>query len=90
MRLKTYKDGVSYCIRDLNAPFDNNQAERDVRNVKTKCKIAGFFRSEEGAKDYLRIMSYINTGMKQGINAYKSLSAALAGNADIILGHGSE
>ena len=90
MRLKTYKDAVSYYIRDFDVPFDNNQAERDVRNVKTKSKIAGSFRSEKGAKDYLRIISYINTAKKHGIDAYKALSAAFAGNADIIFGQGSE
>ena len=65
--------------------FDNNQAERDVRNVKTKTKVAGCFRTESGAQDYLDVMSYIRTGRKHGVSAYKALTAAFAGNTGIVL-----
>ena len=71
-------------------PFDNNQAERDVRNVKTKTKVSGCFRSVKGAQDYLKIMSFISTGNKHGINAFDALTSAFSGNAKIILGEGSE
>ena len=70
-------------------PFDNIQAERDVRNVKTKTKVSGC-RSVKGAQDYLKIMSFISTGNKHGINAFYALTAAFSGNAKIILGEGSE
>ncbi len=68
--------------------FDNNQAERDVRNVKAKTKVLGCFRSIKRAQNYLKIMSFISTGNKHGINAFDALTAAFSGNAKIILGGG--
>ena len=56
-RLIGLKEDVCRFFTDYRVPFDNNQAERDLRNFKTKCKVRGFFRSEEGAKDHLRLLS---------------------------------
>ena len=84
-RLMALKASVCLFIRDFDVPFDNNQAERDVRNVKTKTKVSGCFRTESGAQNYLDIMSYISTGRKHGISAYEALTAAFAGNAEIVL-----
>ena len=85
-RLQTLKDSVCLFVHNFAVPFDNNQAERDVRNIKTKAKVAGCFRSKKGAENYTRLMSYISTGQKHGISAYKALTEAFCGNADIILG----
>lgn len=68
--------------------IDNNQAERDVCNVKTKTKVSGGFRSIKGAQDYLKIMSFISTGNKHGINAFDALTATFSDNAEIILNEG--
>ena len=84
-RLMALKASVCLFIRNFDVPFDNNQAERDVRNVKTKTKVSGCFRTEGGAQDYLDIMSYISTGRKHGVSAYEALTAAFAGNAEIVL-----
>jgi len=83
-RLDNYKASVCLFIRNLCVPFDNNQAERDLRMIKVKTKVSGCFRSEEGAQEYLTIMSYIGTAHKHGINAFEAIREALNGNSDII------
>ena len=83
-RLDNYKESVCLFIKNLCVPFDNNQAERDLRMVKVKTKVSGCFRSEEGAQEYLTIMSYIGSARKHGINAFTAIREALNGNADII------
>ena len=40
----------------------------------------------EGARDYLKIMSYIGTAHKQGYNAYEAIKNAISGNPDFIFG----
>ncbi|MGN1403982.1 MAG: IS66 family transposase, partial [Ruminococcus sp.] len=84
-RLKNLKASVCLFTKDFLVPFDNNQAERDIRMVKTKTKVSGCFRSEDGAKWYLRIMSYVGTAKKHGINAYTAITYALSGTPDRIL-----
>ena len=89
-RLIKFKDAVCLFIKNFKVPFDNNQAERDVRNVKTKSKVSGCFRTFKGAQNYLTIMSYLSTARKNGVDAFTALTAAFNGHAEIILGQGSE
>lgn len=83
-RLDKYKASVCLFINDLTVPFDNNQAEWDIRMVKVKTKVSGCFRSMEGAQEYLIIMSYIGTARKHGINPYEAIQSALSGRTGII------
>lgn len=83
-RLDHYKASVCLFINNFMVPFDNNQAERDIRMIKVKTKVSGCFRSEDGAVDYLKIMSYIGTAHKQGHNAYDAIKHAISGNPDFI------
>ncbi|HDX9589704.1 TPA: transposase [Bacillus pseudomycoides] len=56
-------------------PFDNNQAERDIRPVKLCQKISGSFRSEYGTHNFLRIRIYMNQLKNKGnrsFNVYKN------------------
>jgi len=85
-RLAKYKAPVCLFIKNFKVPFDNNQAERDIRMIKVKTKVSGCFRTEEGARDYLKIMSYIGTAHKQGYNAYEAIKNAISGTPDFIFG----
>jgi transposase len=69
------KNQVLCFVSDKRVPFDNNQAERDLRMIKVKQKVSGCFRSPEGANYFARTRAYISSMKKQGQN----IMAALVG-----------
>ncbi len=73
-RLEKHKDNYLLFIRNYDAPFTNNQAERDLRHCKTKQKVSGCFRSWQGVIDYCIIRSFLATAKKRSQNLLDSLS----------------
>lgn len=63
-RLKKYKSNHLLFIENFEIPFDNNLSERELRHVKSKQKISGYFKSIEGVQNYLDIKSIIPTCKK--------------------------
>ena len=66
-------------MTDFRVPFDNNQAERDLRLMKVQQKISGCFRAAAGAETFCRIRSYIATVRKQGRHALSALEQVFTG-----------
>ncbi|MDQ3700202.1 MAG: transposase, partial [Chloroflexota bacterium] len=78
-RLTTRRTAVLAFVHDLQVPFDNNQAERDLRMMKVQQKTAGGFRSAVGAAAFARIRGYLSTLRKQGLPILEALCATIAG-----------
>lgn len=80
IRLRDYCGNTLCFLTNPIVPFTKGQAERDIRMVKCKQKISVGFRTEQGAKQFARIRSYLSTAKKQGWNLMTAISKALAGN----------
>lgn len=78
-RLVTHRAAVLAFLHDFRVPFDNNQAERDLRMLKVKAKVSGTFRSPAGADQFCRIRGYISTLRKQGYSVIDGLTSVFTG-----------
>jgi transposase len=78
-RLRDRASEYQRYMTDFRVPFDNNQAERDLRMVKAQQKVSGSWRTLTGAQRFARIRSYISTVRKHGINPLTALRDLFAG-----------
>lgn len=72
-RLDQHRDEVLRFAHDFRVPFDNNQAERDLRMVKLQQKISGCWRTISGAEGFLALRSYLATSAKHGLHPLGAL-----------------
>lgn len=78
-RLSAREREVLAFLHDATVPFDNNQAERDLRMIKVQQKISGTFRDATGADAFCRIRSYISTLRKQARHVLTALEQTFLG-----------
>lgn len=78
-RLWLGQEAVLAFLDDLGIPFDNNQAERDLRMLKVQQKVSGCFRSTRGGTAFGRIRSYLSSLRKQGVKRLAALETLFTG-----------
>ncbi len=65
VRLDRDREHILRFAHDLNVPFDNNLAERDIRMVKLQQKISGCWRTITDAQQFLALHAYLSTTAKR-------------------------
>jgi transposase len=80
IRLHQYQDMILRFMHDFHVPFDNNQAESDLRMMKLRQKISGCFRTEAGVTIFCDLRSYLSTMHKQGVHLLTALRSAIVGS----------
>ncbi len=78
-RLWMGQEAVLAFLDDFTIPFDNNQAEQDLRMLKVQQKIAGSFRAEGGSEAFARIRGYCASLRKQGVAVLAALQSVFSG-----------
>lgn len=78
-RLVKYKTNHLLFLYDFRVHYSNNMSEKDLRICKNRDKMAGGFRNASGREMYCRIMSFIETIKRRGLNIYRSIMALMEG-----------
>ena len=74
-RFRDHKDMILRFALDLDVPFTNNIAERDLRPVKIQQRTSGgTWRTLHGLADFALVRSYLATATKNAINTLDALT----------------
>ena len=71
--------GIWACLDDCTLPFDNHQAEHDLRLRKGQHKVTGCFRSARSADAFACLRSYLSTLRKHGAALLAALATVVVG-----------
>ena len=80
VRLDDHREEVLRFATDFRVPFDNNQAERDIRMAKLQQKISGSWRTLAGAQRFCRLRSYVATARNQHVGVLAGLRRVFEGD----------
>lgn len=82
-RLREYAEEHLRFLTDFRIDFTNNLAERGLRKIKMKLKVAGTFRNLKSAKHYCNAISIIDTCKKQKVNIGYAIESIFKGKKKI-------
>jgi transposase len=80
--LEVFRDRPGDVLRfvdDLRVPPTSNQAERDLRPAKIQQKISGRLTSEQRTTDRYKILGYVSSAAKNGLDKMAVLRDAILG-----------
>lgn len=72
------KENLFLFLEDPTIPTTNNSSEQAFRMSKLFMKVTNCFRSQWGKELFAGARSVINTGKRQGLNAYQAIKRALS------------
>ena len=72
------KENLFLFLEDDTIPPTNNSSEQAFRMSKVFMKVTNCFRSDWGKELFAGVRSVINTGKRQGLNAYQAIKRALS------------
>jgi transposase len=76
-RYRDLREHLFLFLEDRTVPSTNNASEQALRMSVIFRKVTNGFRSEWGKDLFADIRSVVNTGKRQGLSAFESISAAL-------------
>ena len=73
LALWKYRKEILLFMYKKEVPFDNYQAERDLRMFKVKMKISNQFLSQRWLNVHATIRSFISTAQKKNLDVFKCI-----------------
>lgn len=74
LNLQPKKEYLLTFLTHPAVPADNNASERSVRPVKTKMKVSGQFKNNDGAESYTALHSIMQTARKNNRDPFAALA----------------
>ncbi len=80
-RYQKHRQALFVFLYHPDVPYDNNAAERALRNSVIHRKVTGGFRSETGAKAHAVVSSVVDTARKRGQDILETIQAHIGSPA---------